>query len=113
MGYYTNYSLKIKEHVKEEGKSIDLEYVMYQLRKEYEGANYALDADGETNQECKWYESTKDLKAFSKKYPTLLFELKGEGEESGDIWTEYFINGKSQRCKVIMTFEKFDENKLK
>ena len=113
MGYYTSYSLKLKEHVKEEDKPVDLDYIMYQLRKENDCASYAFDENGETLQECKWYESTNDLKAFSKRYPTVLFELKGEGEESGDIWTEYFLNGKSQRCKVIMTYEKFDENKMK
>ena len=113
MGYYTEYKLKLSEHKTEPGKTVDLDYVMYQFRKECEGARCSLTEDGRSSGSTKWYDSTEDLKAFSKKYPTVLFELSGEGEESGDIWMEYFLNGKSQRCGAIITYEKFDENKMK
>ena len=64
------------------------------------------------DQECKWYQHEDDMKRFSKLYPHILFELSGEGEESGDIWKKYFLNGKMQTCNVKMEFEPFDESKL-
>lgn len=63
--------------------------------------------------ECKWYEHEEDMKKVSKEYPETIFVLEGDGEESGDIWKKYFMNGKMQSCKAIMTFENFDESKLK
>jgi hypothetical protein len=46
-------------------------------------------------------------------YPDALFKLSGEGEESGDIWIEYYQNGKVQVCKAIISFASFDSNLLK
>jgi hypothetical protein len=53
------------------------------------------------------------MRAFSKIYPNTLFKLKGEGEEAGDVWIKYFKNGKMQSCPAKITFEEYDENKLK
>jgi hypothetical protein len=61
---------------------------------------------------CKWYDYEKDMKAVSKKYPTTIFILEGEGEESGDIWKAYFLDGKMQKCKAKIIFDEFDESKL-
>ena len=61
---------------------------------------------------CKWHNHDSDMAFFSEKYPESLFILKGEGEESGDIWIKYFLNGKMQRAEAKITFEEFDESKL-
>ena len=63
--------------------------------------------------EVKWYEHHKDVSEVSKTFPDKLIVIGGEGEESGDIWREYFLNGKSQYVKAKLTFEAFDKNKLK
>lgn len=60
-----------------------------------------------------WYDHEKDMKEVSKKFPHLLFKLKGEGDNAGDIWCKYFLAGKMQVCKAKITFEDFDKNKLK
>jgi len=104
MGYYTNYTLSIAED--RDGN------IMRQLRKENSGANYCLTRDGETQDKCKWYTHERDLKEFSKKYPTTLFTLYSEGEESGDIWNKHFLNGKVQICKAKIIFDRYDPAKL-
>ncbi len=100
MGYYTSYKLEIIEgddyttNYKEEiGKSTD---------------GYG-DPFGE---ECKWYEHQKHMKAFSKKYPKTVFKLSGEGEEAGDLWHEYYLNGKMQECKAKIVFDEFNKHLL-
>jgi hypothetical protein len=65
------------------------------------------------DEQCKWYESDEDMKKISKKYPLTIFVLEGEGEESGDLWKKYFLNGKMQEAKAKITYDEFDEKKLK
>lgn len=87
MGYYTKHKLKVLKG------NIDL---IVELRKESEGAESAIEDDGEYAEECKWYGHEEDMRAFSLKHPEALFELSGEGEESGDFWIEYYQGGKMQ-----------------
>ena len=63
--------------------------------------------------ECKWYDHEADMKIFSALFPEVLFMLRGEGEESEDIWMKYFQAGKMQIAKATISFEPFDEKKLK
>ncbi len=104
MGYYTRYSLTVKE-----GNTDLLEKFI----EENENAAYALDSYGETKQECKWYSHDEELVRFTKENKDVLFELSGEGEESGDIWKKYFMNGRMQVCKATLTFPDYDYSKLK
>jgi hypothetical protein len=48
---------------------------MADLRATNEEANYALDENGDTAEECKWYDHEKHLKEFSKKYPKAFFTM--------------------------------------
>ena len=61
---------------------------------------------------CKWYDHQEKMVVLSKKFPTVLFTLSGEGEESGDLWVKYFFNGKCQIEKAKVTYNKFDRSKL-
>lgn len=61
----------------------------------------------------KWYEHEEDMLKISNSFPTVLFKLKGEGEESGDLWIKYFKDGKVQRCMAKITFDEFDESKMR
>jgi len=62
--------------------------------------------------DCKWYDHDKDMREISKKYPETIFILEGEGEESGDIWKKYYLNGKCQVAKAEVIIPEFDESKL-
>ena len=61
----------------------------------------------------KWYEYDENMKTISKKYPETIFILEGEGEESGDIWKRYYLNGKVQVAEAKISYDEFDEKKLK
>jgi hypothetical protein len=108
MGYYTSYSLKVYEGER------TIQEILAELIEtgEFEYLDYALDEDGDSLEPCKWYDHEADLIEISKRYPDIVFVLKGEGEEPGDLWYKYFKNGKIQRCYAEITFEPYDESKL-
>jgi hypothetical protein len=106
MGYYTNYELKIvsnPNYVDESEIFSELETISgYGGFEHYDGSL----------SEAKWYEHDSDMKTLSKKYPEILFQLDGEGEEAGDIWRSFFKNGKSHTSRAKIIFDDFDESKL-
>jgi hypothetical protein len=44
--------------------------------------------------ECRWDEHQEELEAASAKHRDIVFILDGEGSEAGDIWREFYLNGK-------------------
>ena len=103
MGYYTRFELTVVTGD---------DSLVQDFRNECEGAEYAFNEEGYTEDETKWYDHEKDLKEFSKKHPDALFLLHGEGEESGDLWDLYVKNGKAQKCKGEVVYPDYDETKL-
>ena len=101
MGYNTTFNLKAPVEL------------IYQFREENEEAEYCLDEEGDSNESGKWYDHEEDMRAFSLKHPGVLFEMTGEGEENEDMWRKYFKDGKMQVCKARITFDDFDEKKMK
>ena len=65
------------------------------------------------DEEVKWYNYEEQMKAYSKMYPELLFIINGQGEEHDDLFNAYFKDGKVQKCSAIITFDEYDESKLK
>lgn len=142
MGYYTSYELAVRRMECDEESSVEKlakikEQMMYadsvqemsdlidgsgiisdesilrHIIGENSEAEYSIEEDGTSSgTSSKWYAHDKDLLAFSKKYPEWLFILGGEGEESGDMWVHYFLDGKIQKCPAKITFDEFDKNKL-
>ncbi|TCM89639.1 hypothetical protein EV294_112104 [Paenibacillus sp. BK033] len=98
MGYYTKYKVKITPESEAVRQSIEADDDLY-----------AIHEDGDS---YKWYGHEDDMRELSIKYPEHTFELRGEGEEAGDIWRKYFKNGKMQYCPAQITYEPFDETKL-
>lgn len=90
----------------------DLETALEKVLLDKEG-DYLASAYRGYGQSMKWYDHVKDMKALSQQFPTVLFTLKGEGEEAGDLWIKYFRNGKMQECRAEIVFPPFDEAKLK
>jgi len=75
---------------------------------ENEEARFAI-----SGEKCIWETHEKDLRKFSKKHEDFVFSLYGQGEDVPDIWIKYFKNGKMQYCPANITFDNFDEEKLK
>ena len=59
--------------------------------------------------EIKWYEHERHMRKYSTRYPKHLFELRGAGEENGDLWIEYYKNGQMQRCRGKVVYDDYDE----
>lgn len=104
MGYYTSHNLDII------GGHYD---ILAEIIEGYSDTFYGLDTDGSPLDSVKWYSHEEDMRKVSKQYPELVFKLRGEGEESGDIWVEYYKNGLMQRCPAKITFDDYDESNLK
>ena len=104
MGYYTRYSLSVVEG-EFDGDPEEILDDIHRKREDYYQYGFFED-------EIKWYEHDGDMKEFSKMYPDVVFNLYGEGEEAGDIWSKYYKNGKYQVAKAEIVVEPFDESKL-
>lgn len=101
MGYNTRYTLSYVG-------ADQLDSAAIELAKETIDEGYDPFEEG-----CRWYDHDVDMRNLSREYPTLLFTLEGEGEEAGDLWKKYYNNGRVQVAKAKITFDEFDEKKLK
>lgn len=99
MGYYTKFDLT----------TIPDDYNAEIYEKEVRSYTDYSDLFGDA---IKWYTHQEDMKKLSKKFPEIVFCLSGEGEESGDIWKEYYQNGKIFKTVAKIVFEDFDPEKL-
>ncbi len=111
MGYYTQYNL----YVQNDAELSDMG------RNAVENAVEALDIfDGGGNSQYgwsayeKWYDHDDDMLALSARFPDVVFQLYGDGEDSEDKWMTYYKNGRSQKdaLRVIIEEDPFDESKL-
>lgn len=112
MSYYTSFSLTVK------GKDLNWGIVdaLDQWLEEHEIIGYALEngnlyKEGGKNliafgpyDTARWYAHEKDMLALSEAFPDLVFELHGEGENTGDLWNEYFCNGENEYCPVQILY---------
>lgn len=111
MGYYTAFSLTATN---ENGYN-DSELIA-QIWEEMDDQDssfcIALNEDGGSEEPTKWYDHEEDMRKISARHPGVLFALKGEGEEAGDIWIRYFKAGKSYLEQATATFAPFNPDKL-
>jgi len=61
----------------------------------------------------KWYDHDTDMLKLSLEFPGVLMTLNGEGEEAGDIWVKYYLDGKMQEEQAKIVLGDFDPSKLK
>ncbi|MGG3890206.1 hypothetical protein [Metabacillus fastidiosus] len=104
MGYYTEHTLEIL------GGHYD---ILEEIVENDPDTFYGIDTNEEPLDSVKWYSHQEDMRKISKQYPDLVFKLSGNGEESGDMWIEYYKNGLMQNCHAKITFDEYDESKLK
>lgn len=109
MGYRTYFEIEVIA----EGLSDKAIQNQYKKIAKIIGDDNILDEHGRTEEDIKWYSYEEDMRKHSSKNRDILFLLSGQGEESTDLWKAYFLNGKMQSCPAIITYDEFDESKLK
>lgn len=116
MSYYTSYSLFAHPVSDDETaqKIADELYACGALDTALD-SSYIL-ADGNVKFDpydpVKWYDHDEDMRAVSREFPDIHFELHGKGEDNDDIWTQHFVNGKAQLCMAEIVIPPFDPEKL-
>jgi hypothetical protein len=105
MGYYIYVDLEVKSKKEKE--------IIADFRNTNETARHALDENGGRNDEVSWTNFDIDLAKFSKKYPKVLFTMRGEGSGVMDIWIHYARNGKYYAEMAEIVYPKFNSKKLK
>ena len=99
MGTYTDFNLTLIVEDDDKNKYSEKEIIAH-LRSEFHDAEGAIDENGNTLNEEKWYDCDENLKEFSKKYPEVIFGLtlrtpQCYGEEDLYPETYYYKNGEA------------------
>lgn len=92
MGYYTKFIINAPDYVVERLEEIS-------------GNSF--------DDTCTWYSNQEQITQVSTEYPAVLITVTGYGEEAGDIWRAYALNGQFQREQAIITFPPCILEKLK
>jgi hypothetical protein len=69
--------------------------------------------DFSLDEPMRWYNHESDMARFSTRFPSVLFTLSGEGEESGDLWRKYFYRGQVFEARAVVTYPDFDMGLLR
>lgn len=110
MGYYTAFSLEIK-NLKNKNEFYEVKtwlndrgLIRYVFDEGFcpDDFNYAYFSTYET---AKWYGYDEDMLNLSKIFPHLTFRLEGWGEDADDMWQYYYQNGNSEFCRGRVVFE--------
>lgn len=119
MGYYTDFTLNISNTRRSRSGKLCLESEMEPglLAKVSEeighlGVLEDGDADYGWYGNAKWYSHDEDMLELSKKFPTVLFTLFGDGEETEDLWYTYYLNGAYQHAPARIVYDDFSEDSL-
>ena len=118
MGYYTDYDLQVYPYSVERKEIIGVKLpdgIKTSIAEEVDKMRIMDDGNVDDGYFCnaKWYNYGRDMCLLSLKFPTVLFELHGSGEDPEDIWFAYFHAGKMQYCPGQIAYDEFDCSKLK
>lgn len=116
MGYYTQFKVDFKlvgeqdPHVPffYSGSSASLVFEFNRLIGED-----LFDQNGWSKDSYKWYSWETDVLEASRRMPGVLITLTGSGEETGDLWRAYFLDGRVQSVRPRLEFPPFDPGKLR
>ena len=89
MGYYTGHNLDIPGN----GPSVEeVAAKLAEINNDLDTRWWLSTIAGEDV--AKRYDHTQDMREISKYWPGILFTLSDIGEETGDVWVEYYLSGK-------------------
>ena len=114
MGYYTDYEMVPNRYRCEcHFETYQAIEAFIEATKAAEGWSYLFNVWRGEGGGLKWYNHREDMVKLSAAFPDILFTLWGRGEESDDLWKQYFLGGKCQIALAVITYPEFDERKLK
>lgn len=101
MGYYTRFELNVlyTQPDPDQLAADFLEITGYELE--------GLDEDTH-----KWYDYNENMLTLSRLHPSTIFELYGEGEDSGDIWRTCYCNGNRAGGSAEIVYPEIDFKQL-
>ena len=121
MGYLTNFSLEMKK----DSRTKESFFEILKTFSEMKGFSYIYKCNKEEIKkayqdedfyelyigEWKWYECETELEKIGRKFPNVLFKLKGEGENREDVWELRILGEKKERKEMILVLpeEQFTE----
>lgn len=108
MGYYTAFTLIVREDGEQYDSAEFSPELVEALNEFFEQVN-----EDQAYTNSKWYDFESDMRVLSEKFPSLLFVVHGEGEESADLWDCYVQNGKLQMCQAKITYPPYDKERMK
>ena len=94
MGYYTTYTIKLVS-----GDENDFDSLLKDIR-----TKSSVDFTEYEVQEAKWSDHDKDMLELSRKYPDLIVQLDGDGQDSEDLWATRYRNGESESVGAVLPF---------
>lgn len=129
MGYYTDFSLRVFDIYNGERKSF-ITYLNEKTIEDWANRNEDRNVEHyvkmckylEDNRDAfygifcgnvKWYDYESSMITLSQKFPDCLFVLEGSGEEQGDLWKHYFLNGKHKKVYAVLTIPEVELEELK
>lgn len=119
MSWYTYYSLSLFQRRDpdaswEEVYNPDITDDIKQVLRQEGIIGYVFDENLDSHDKVKWWNHSL-MESLSKQFPDILFRLHGNATHNDpeDLWYEYWLNGRVQKCPAIITFDDFDESKLR
>lgn len=108
MGYYTDYSLdagpfadraEADAFIQDLSRVSGYHFVVGDFTEGYISA---------TNWSAKWYDYCPDVQQVSVDYPHITVDLRGSGEEPGDMWKLRARAGVTEQVKAQIVFPEFE-----
>lgn len=118
VGYYTNFKVSFKQVA---GQDPHLPFLQSDepvacvptLNMLLDSAYDTFSPNGWSTDQLKWYEWESDMMEASARMPGVLITLTGSGEEDGDLWRAYFLDGRVQSVRPSIEFPPFDPAQLR
>lgn len=95
MGYYTQYT--IWAEIPGNERDVLRPKIADAMDHVY-GGGFEYDGDVEWAINAKWYECDVDMYEMSLVFPSVIFHVHGDGDDSDDLWEAHYHDGSMQRC---------------
>ena len=92
MGYYTYFDLQVlNEDEFSQEEIAKASHRLAEIMGEDNANNPRFDNfEWISYDSMKWYESAENMRQLAKEFPKMLFRLYGNGEDSEDMWIDYY-----------------------